>query len=87
MLYQSRSDEYQPSETTVYVRQFFVERKLRSRGIGRRAFAIMSETHFPKPSSVVLDVLATNPKAPRFWEGIGFRPYCTTMKLTPRPTR
>jgi ribosomal-protein-alanine N-acetyltransferase len=87
VLYQFRSDEYRPSETAVYVRQYFIDREHRSRGIGRRAFGIVSETHFSKASSVVLDVLETNPRARCFWEVIGFRPYCTTMKLTACSTR
>ena len=82
MLYQFRSDEYRPSETVVYVRQFFIEREHRIQGIGRRAFGIVCETYFPKASSVVLDVLETSPRARRFWEILGFRPYCTTMQLT-----
>ncbi len=86
VLYQFRSDEYRPSETAVYVRQFFVARERRRRGIGRRAFAIVCEKHFAKASSVVLDALQTNPRARHFWKVIGFRPYCATMVLTRCPT-
>ena len=82
ILFQFRSDEYQPSEATVYVRQFFVGREHRSRGIGRWAFDIVSETYFPNVSSVILDVLETNPRALRFWKSLGFQLYCTTLKLT-----
>ncbi len=81
ILFQFRHDEYRPSESTVYVRQFFVGRKNRSRGIGRRAFDIVAEAHFHNVSSTVLDVLETNPRARRFWESLGFQRYCTTMKL------
>lgn len=82
ILFQFRSDEYQPSEDTVYVRQFFVGGEHRNHGLGRRAFDIVSRTHFRNVSSVVLDVLETNPRARRFWELLGFQPYCTTLKLT-----
>jgi [ribosomal protein S5]-alanine N-acetyltransferase len=83
VLFQLRSDEYRPADTTADVRQFFIEREYRSRGIGRRAFGIVAETYFPDLSAVVLDVLETNPRARRFWETLGFEPYCTTMKFKP----
>jgi GNAT superfamily N-acetyltransferase len=81
ILFQFRSDEYRPSDTTVHVRQFFIEREQRSQGLGRRAFEIVAAKHFPNVSSVLFDVLETNPRARRFWETLGFQPYCTTMKL------
>jgi RimJ/RimL family protein N-acetyltransferase len=81
LLFQFRSDEYLPSDTTVYVRQFFIGRNCRSRGIGRQAFNLIRERFFPRVSSVVLDVLEVNSQARRFWMSLGFKPYCTTMKL------
>lgn len=81
LLFQFRGDEYRPADSTVYVRQFFINRAHRNRGIGRRAFQLLTETCFPNVTSVVLDVLETNPRARRFWESLGFHPYCTAMKL------
>ncbi len=86
ILFQFRSDEYRTLQQTVYVRQFFVERECRSRGIGRRAFEIIAENDFADVSSVVLDVLETNPQARHFWESLGFQPYCSTMKRTTERT-
>ena len=87
ILFQFRSDEYRPSEATVYVRQFFIGRGHRSRGIGRQAFDIVAETYFPNVPSIVLEVLETNPRARQFWQSIEFRPYCTTLKLKPELAR
>jgi ribosomal protein S18 acetylase RimI-like enzyme len=81
LLFQFRTDEYRPSDSTVYVRQFFIGRNYRSRGIGRQAFSMIRERFFPKVSSVVLEVLEANAQARRFWISLGFKPYCTTMKL------
>lgn len=82
LLFLRRSDECQPADETACVRQFFVAREHRSRGIGRQAFEMAAQAHFPDVSSVVLDVLETNPQARRFWESIGFKPYCTTMRFS-----
>lgn len=85
MLFEFRNDEYRPSDKTVYVRQFFIAREHRCRGIGRRAFDLVTRMCFPDAASINLDVLATNPRARHFWASLGFRPYCATLRLSPEP--
>jgi GNAT superfamily N-acetyltransferase len=80
MLYKRGKDDYFPEQSTVYVRQFFIHRNTRSRGIGETAFNFIVEKHFPKGSDISLEVLESNPRGRRFWEKIGFLTYCTTMK-------
>ena len=78
-VYQFRQDEYLPHQTFVYLRQLYIERDQRSRGLGSRAFQLLTQTRIPTDCPIVIDVLTTNPKGARFWSYLGFHPYCTTM--------
>lgn len=80
-VYQVRSDEYFPQERYVYLRQLFVRREVRRQGIGRAAFRLLCERCFPAGMAVALDVLQCNPGGRAFWESLGFRPHCTSMRL------
>ena len=80
-LYDCRTDEYDPSQTVVYLRHFFIKRKRRNRGVGRRALNLLSSELFQDAVSVELDVLEQNARARSFWESVGFQPYCTSMRL------
>ena len=80
LLYQVRRDEYVPARTEVYVRQFFVQPEYRRRGIGSSAFEKAAQTRFPAGATLALEALQTNPEAQRFWESLGFRPYCVTYR-------
>jgi GNAT superfamily N-acetyltransferase len=78
-VYQFRQDEYLPDKTIVYLRQMYIERDQRSRGLGSRAFELLTQTRIPADCPIVIDVLATNPRGAKFWSQVGFQPYCTTM--------
>ena len=80
-VYQFRQDEYLPAKTIVYLRQMFIERAKRSRGLGSHAFELLTQTRIPADCPIVIDVLATNPKGAKFWSQVGFQPYCTTMRF------
>ena len=71
-------DEYEPSVPVVYIRQFFIERALRGRGLGEAVLRQLLAT-FPPRCRVVLDVLASNARAEQFWTKMGFVPYATTF--------
>ena len=79
-LYKEGRDDYFPDQPTVYVRQFFIRRDKRSKGLGEASFNLIAEKHFPKGSDISLEVLESNPRGRRFWEKIGFQTYCTTLK-------
>jgi ribosomal protein S18 acetylase RimI-like enzyme len=83
-LFRVRPDDYFPQQSDVYVRQFFIRREWRKRGIGRGAFDLLARDFFPPDATLSLDVLANNPIGQRFWQGLGFQPYCFTLK---RPAR
>lgn len=78
-LYQVREDEYTQAPE-VYLRQFFVKREHRGQGLGRAAFQQFVRVLVPPGAVVVLQVLEANPRARRFWESVGCRPYCTTLR-------
>ena len=80
LLYQHREDDYYPDQLVIYVRQFFVQRNYRRRGIGREAFELIVNSYFPSNAKIMLDVLATNPEALRFWEDLGFKQYSTALQ-------
>jgi hypothetical protein len=74
-VHQTRPDGYDPTHTNVYLRQFF---------IGRAFLSLLRTTQFPPSSTIILDVLATNPAAARFWFCLGFQPYATTLEMSAR---
>lgn len=78
-LYQERRDEYFPEHVEVYLRQFFIRRDRRGRGIGRAALERILAGWLPAGATVTVDVLATNPGGLAFWQRVGFAPYCTAM--------
>ncbi len=86
-LYRLRGDEYFPDRHLVHLRQFFVDRPRRGRGLGSSALRLLRESRFPADAYVVIDVLACNPRGRRFWERNGFGEYATTMHwgACPRP--
>ncbi|MCC6696056.1 MAG: GNAT family N-acetyltransferase [Candidatus Hydrogenedentes bacterium] len=64
----------------VYIRQFFVAREQRRKGIGRQAIEWLSHEVWPRGKRLRLDVLTANPAGIRFWRQCGFTDYCLTME-------
>lgn len=84
VVYQFRRDDYFPDRVVVYLRQFYIERAKRNRGLGNLAIRTLAQKHFPAECTIVIDALASNPKGYQFWAKVGFQPYCTTMHLQNR---
>lgn len=80
VLYRMETDATNVTNLNIHVRQFFVKRAYRRRGIGRRAFEQVVATHFPPNATIVLEVLAGNLQGQSFWERLGFEPYFTTYR-------
>ena len=74
-----RNDEW----SRVYVRQFFVVRDARRRGIGRTAIELFKREVVPAATPVVLEVLTKNAAGRAFWAATGFREYCLALKWEP----
>ena len=79
---------YQSREGSCYLRQFFVARRCRRRGIGRSAMRILRDEILPNDTRLFLEVLAGNQTAHAFWRSLGFTEYAVTLELTDpeRPT-
>ena len=74
-----QQDYYYPDQEVVYLRQFYIDRPMRRRGIGTAAYELLAKERFGD-REVAVDVLATNPDGQKFWAHIGFTPYFTSMK-------
>jgi GNAT superfamily N-acetyltransferase len=83
-LFQLRCDDYFPEQTVVYVRHYCIARGFRRQGLGRAAFERIVADWFPAGATLELDVLESNPTGRLFWDALGFRPYCTTLKRPPQ---
>lgn len=81
-VYRIRPDEYEPDRSYIYLRQFYIERDRRGRGLGVAAFRLLRESRFPEGAILAIDVLEANPGGRRFWAKVGFRPYSTSMHMT-----
>ena len=83
-----RSEEtYRPDEQSVYLRQFFVRRECRGRGLGREAFRLLAEQIWPPGCRITADVLCTNKSAYAFWKAVGFRDYAIMLERDPAKQR
>jgi ribosomal protein S18 acetylase RimI-like enzyme len=80
-LFQVRADEYQPSQSEVYLCQLFIKQPQRRKGWGRIGFEMLSRDFFPAGATIVCDVLETSPGAAKFWRSLGFLPYATTYQM------
>jgi GNAT superfamily N-acetyltransferase len=56
----------------IHLRQFFVARDRRRRGIGARAVALLRNTSFPPGKVVLVEAMAWNHAALSFWRAVGF---------------
>jgi predicted acetyltransferase len=85
VLYREEPDAHDITQVLVHVRQFFIKRAYRRRGIGRTAFEQVVRSHFPPSAVIVLEILATNLQGRAFWERLGFMPYTTLYRRAANP--
>jgi predicted acetyltransferase len=71
---------YQQQGDATFVRQFFIERNRRRRGLGRIAFETLATEVWPADQRITLDVLVHNAAAKAFWQALGFVDYAITME-------
>ena len=78
---------YHPWETDgIYLRQFFVIRERRRRGIGREAVILLFNEIFPPEKRIIVTALSRNRRALAFWAAVGFDEYCVSFERPPRQT-
>ena len=71
---------FRPDEGGVYLRQFFVARGQRRRGVGREAMRIFRERCVPAGASLSLEVLVHNECALAFWRALGMREHAIRFR-------
>jgi GNAT superfamily N-acetyltransferase len=67
----------------IYLRQLFVRREFRRRGIGRAAMNVLRQEAWPKNVRFTVDVLCGNAPAVAFWRSVGYHDYCLTLEIVP----
>jgi GNAT superfamily N-acetyltransferase len=67
----------------VHLRQFFVRRDRRRKGIGRAAVSILREQIWPTDVRLTVDVLCHNEGGVAFWRAVGYRDYNLTLEIMP----
>ena len=70
---------YRPEGDGIYLRQFFVARPFRRRGIGRQAMQRLINQIWPPQARISVEVLLNNPTGLAFWQAVGFQPYAITL--------
>ena len=75
---------YRDSDDSIYLRQLFVHRAHRRKGIGRRVMEILFQEIWPKEKRVTVEVLTHNSAAINFWHSVGFSDYSLTLEKLPR---
>jgi GNAT superfamily N-acetyltransferase len=76
---------YQEEPGQIYLRQFFVARDRRRRGVGRQAFAILRTRVWPPGRRLTVSALWDNHAAIAFWKAMGYREYSLTFEIVPGP--
>ena len=71
----------QPEE--IYLRQLFVVRNRRWKGIGRKAVEILRTKIWPASKRLTVDVLVQNTAAIAFWRAVGYKDYCLALEISP----
>jgi predicted acetyltransferase len=71
----------QPKE--IYLRQLFVVRNQRRKGIGRGAVTILRSKIWPKNKRLTVEALVQNETAVAFWRAVGYKDYSLTLEILP----
>ncbi len=72
---------YREEPNEIYLRQLFVARDRRRRGLGRQAIEILRSEIWPKNKRLTVDVLLQNTSAIAFWRAVGYRDYLLGLEI------
>lgn len=73
---------YREEPDLIYLRQLFVVRQRRRRGIGRRAMEILRSQIWPKDRRLTVEVLVANRVGVAFWRSVGYTDYALSLEIT-----
>ena len=71
---------YRTDNAGIFVRQFFICRNERHKGLGRAAMDLLFGRVWPAGAMVTLEALCTNQAAIDFWRAVGFEDYALTLR-------
>lgn len=74
---------YRESTEEIHLRQLFIVRERRRRGLGRKAMKILMEEVWPGNKRWTLEALSGNAAAIAFYRSIGFRDYSIALEFMP----
>src|SRR5438105_7210323 len=74
---------YREQMEEIHLRQLFVIRNRRRRGIGRQAIEILRAQIWPKDKRLTVEVLVKNTAAVAFWRSVGYVDYSLTLEILP----
>jgi predicted acetyltransferase len=77
---------YREQPEGIYLRQLFVARNLRRKGIRRKAVEILRTNIWPADKRLTVDVLVQNATAVAFWRAVGYNDFCLTLEIMPEAT-
>lgn len=79
-LYKEVKETSNAQGNVIYLRQYYISRAYRRRGLGKQAIHMLKTGLF-KEAIISVDVLESNPSGRQFWEEVGFKTYYTNMQL------
>lgn len=74
---------YREKPEEIYLRQFFVARNRRRKGIGRKAIEILRSQIWPRNKRLTVDVLVQNVIAVLFWRAMGYKDFYLALEILP----
>ncbi len=72
---------YREEPELIHLRQFFVQRHCRNRGIGQTALHLLRTQIWPARKRLTVEVLTSNSTAISFYLAAGFHEYCLTLEI------
>ena len=74
---------FREQENEIYLRQFFVKRDRRRKGIGKKAIEILMGEIWNPTKRLTVEVLCHNQEGIAFWKDAGYKEYCLTLEKMP----
>ncbi|GGX38689.1 GNAT family N-acetyltransferase [Saccharospirillum salsuginis] len=83
VLYRSTDPDTEDHSDAVYIRHFYIVPEFRGHGLGKAAFALLTEEVLPSETCITLEALVANPSGRAFWKALGFQEYSIRYERKP----
>ena len=74
---------FREQEDEIYLRQFFVKRDLRRKGIGKKTIEYLVREIWSPAKRLTVEVLSQNQDGIEFWKAMGYKEYCLILEKMP----